>query len=177
MNKKILTFCSVALLIFTFGSCKPKQSDYKSVYEAAKEREMGSQEQAGQEYETTSSSRPTVPSTSSSSESVRKEKITPVSSTDASGLKAYSVVIASMGMKPNAESLKSRMEQAGYKTILAQNEQGMYRVIIASYDTKDQAVNRRSEILDDFFAQATQESLRSKYGIPFNDWWILQREY
>lgn len=177
MNKKILAFCSVALLMFAFGSCKPKQSEYKSVYEAAKEREMGAEEQTGQEYEMSPVSRPSVPATSNSTETVRKEKITPVNSTDASGLKAYSVVIASMGMKPNAESLKSRMEQAGYKTILAQNEQGMYRVIIASYDSKDQAINRRSEILNDFLAQDSQEGLRSKYGIPFNDWWILQREY
>lgn len=177
MNKTILAFFSIALLVFAFGSCKPKQSEYKSVYEAAKERDMGAQGGANESYEAASSSRPTTPSTSSSSESVRREKITPVSSSDASGLKAYSVVIASMGMKPNAESLKSRMEEAGYKTILVQNEQGMYRVIVASYDSKDQAVARRSEILNNFFAQADQESLRAKYGIPFNDWWILQREY
>lgn len=82
-----------------------------------------------------------------------------------------------MGMKPNAESLKSKMEQAGYKIILVQNEQGMYRVIIASADTKEQAVNRRAEILEAFFRQGDQATLQAKYGIPFTDWWILQREY
>ncbi len=176
MNKKILTFCTLAFLLLAFGSCKPKQSEFKSAYEAAKEREMGAEEVAAEEYEAVSRPRPT-PTTSSSSESVRREKITPVNSSDASGLKAYSVVIASISMKPNAEALKRRMEQAGYKTILVQNEQSMYRVIIASYDSKDQAVARRSEILDDFFATSDQESLRAQYGIPFNDWWILQREY
>lgn len=175
MNKKILTFCTLALLLFTFGSCKPKQSEFKSAYEAAKEREMGSEVEIVEEYETVSRPRPNP--TTNSSESVRREKITPVSSSDASGLKAYSVVIASISMKPNADALKRKMEQAGYKTILVQNDQNMYRVIIASYDSKDQAVARRAEILNDFFATADQETLRAQYGIPFNDWWILQREY
>jgi len=44
--------------------------------------------------------------------------------TDASNLKKYSVVIASLSVKLNAESLKSRMEAEGYPVILAQNEHG-----------------------------------------------------
>lgn len=170
MNKKILGLGLLLAAIITFGSCKPKQSAYKSVYEAAKEKEM--------EESTTTSSQPISSSTvSSSNESVRKEKIKPVYDSDASRLKAYSVVIAAMSVKPNAESLKERMENAGYNVILAQNEQGWYRVIIASYDSKDQAVARKNEILSSFYSQGSQESLRAKYGIPFNDWWILQREY
>lgn len=170
MNKKILGLGLLLAAIITFGSCKPKQSAYKSVYEAAKEKEM--------DESATTSPRPISSSTvSSSNESVRKEKIKPVYDSDASRLKAYSVVIAAMSVKPNAESLKQRMESAGYNVILAQNEQGWYRVIIASYDSKDQAVARKNEILSSFFAQGSQESLRAKYGIPFNDWWILQREY
>lgn len=174
MNKKILALITASLLLFMFGSCKPKQSSYKSVYESAKEREM---EEQTDTYEPVSTPRPTTPVSNASSESVRKEKITLVDNADASGLKAYSVVIASMGMKPNAESLKERMAAAGYKTILVQNEQGMYRVIIASYDSKEAAVARRTEILDAFYGRADQSALQSKYGIPFNDWWILQRDF
>lgn len=173
MNKKLSVLFLASLFIIAFGSCKPKQSAYKSVYEAAKEREM--EQPAEASYEPVS--RPATKPTSNFNESVRKERVTPVYDGDASGLKTYNVVIAAMGMKPNAESLKSRMEQAGYRTILVQNEQGMYRVIIASFDSKEQAVSRRAEILEAFFRQGDQESLRVKYGIPFNDWWILQREY
>ncbi len=173
MNKKIAGIGLALAFVFIFGSCKPKQSAYKSVYEAAKERELD-------ENTTAASSTPaTRPSTSysSSSESVKKEKITPVYESDAAGLKAYSVVIAAMSMKPNAESLKQRIENDGYKIILVQNEQGMYRVIIASYDSKDQAVAKKNEILSAFSNLGDSETLRKKYGIPFNDWWILQREY
>lgn len=173
MNKKIVGIGLALACIITFGSCKPKQSAYKSVYEAAKERELD-------ENTSSATTAPTTrPSTSytSSSESVKKEKITPVYESDAAGLKAYSVVIAAMSMKPNAESLKQRIENDGYKVILAQNEQKMYRVIIASYDSKEQAVARKNEILSEFSSIGDADALRKKYGIPFNDWWILQREY
>lgn len=168
MNKKFIGAILALSCVIAFGSCKPKQSAYKSVYEAAKEREM---------EETTTSTITSRPATTTSNESVRKEKIKPVYDSDADNLKAYSVVIAAMSVKPNAEALKTRMENAGYNVILAQNEQGWYRVIIASYDNKDQAVAKKNEILSNFSALGSLESLKAKYGIPFNDWWILQREY
>lgn len=174
MNKKLIGIGLALTFIIGFGSCKPKQSAYKSVYEAAKEREM---------EENTVSSTPVskpaerTPSYSSSSESVRKEKVTPVYESDANGLKAYSVVIAAMAMKPGAESLKERFGNEGYNIILVRNDQGMYRVIIASYDSKEQAVAKKNEILEKYNAISDATTLRSKYGIPFNDWWILQREY
>lgn len=175
MNKKVLGLFCASLLVLSFGSCKPKQSNYKSVYESAKEREL---EAPAEEITYEPVSRPPVASTSdASSTSVRKEKITPVYEKDASGLKAYSVVIAALGMKPNAEGLKDKMVNAGYNPILVQNEQGMFRVIISSFDTKEEAVNSRAAILADFFKEGDAKKLQAKYGMPFNDWWILQREY
>ncbi|NDV68091.1 SPOR domain-containing protein [Dysgonomonas sp. 25] len=179
MNKKYVGLGLVVASLLLFGSCKPKQSAYKQVYEAAKEREMDENKQSSVTVE--DSDTPVAPAyaydNTSSSESVRKEKITPVYDSDASGLKAYNVVIAAMGMKPNAESLKKRIEAEGYKVILAKNESGMFRVIIASADTKDEAVAKKNQILSDFYAKGDTETLRAKYGIPFNDWWILQRTY
>jgi len=176
MNKKLIGIGLAIAFVIAFGSCKPKQSAYKSVYESAKEREM---EDNNAVTSTESVSKPaTSPTyTPPATESVRKEKVTPVYDSDATGLKAYSVVIAAMAMKPGAESLKSRMENEGYDVILARNEQGMYRVIIASYDSKEQAVAKKNEILEKFHSVGTPTELKSKYGIPFDDWWILQREY
>ncbi|NLZ96139.1 MAG: SPOR domain-containing protein, partial [Bacteroidales bacterium] len=109
--------------------------------------------------------------------SVRKEKVTPVYNSDEAGLKSYSVVIASLSVKLNAESLKSRMEEESYGVILAQNEEGMYRVIVASYDDKQSAVEKRNEIYEKYSAKGDIDYLRRTYGVPFNDLWILQREY
>lgn len=179
MNKKYVGLGIVVAGLLLFGSCKPKQSAYKQVYEAAKEREMEDNKQSAVVVDDTDA--PVAPTyaydNSASSESVRKEKITPLYDSDASGLKAYNVVIAAMGMKPNAESLKKRIDAEGYNTILARNEAGMYRVIIASADTKEDAVARKNQILSNFHAKGDAETLHAKYGIPFNDWWILQRTY
>ncbi len=173
MNK-LLGFGLALSLLVTFGSCKPKQSAYKSVYESAKEREL----EENKAQPTTVTKQPTYPAyTDASTEKVRPEKITPVYASDAAGLRAYSVVIASLSVKPNAEALKARMEQEGYKIILAQNEQGMYRVIIASYDDKAAAVNQRNAIRDKYLASGSADVLRRTYGIPFDDLWILQRQY
>ncbi|MDH6354375.1 cell division protein FtsN [Dysgonomonas sp. PH5-45] len=161
-------------LIIGFSSCKSKQSAYKSVYEAAREREI---EENKKETETVS--KPAYPAYTAnvSDEPVRTEKIKPVYDTDASGLKSYSVVIATLSVKPNAEILKERMEREGHSIILAQNEQGMYRVIIASYDDKAQAVNKRNELTETYNAKGDTDFLRRTYNIPFNDLWILQRQY
>lgn len=100
-----------------------------------------------------------------------------VYATDAAGLKKYSVVIASLSVKLNAESLKTRMQNEGYPVILAQNEQGMYRVIVASYDDRESAAAKREEIYNRYSAQGDTDYLRKTYGVPFNDLWILDRQY
>lgn len=178
-NISLLLYCVLGLTML-FVSCKPKQSNYKSIYEAAKEREGVQPENDYSNYETTTSAmNPSVSSTEvveNMSTTVRKEQITVVNSQDANNLKTYSVVIAAMGMKPNAEVLQENMMAAGYRTILAQNPEGMYRVIIASTNTKDEAVKARRDILDAFKSKADLQTLRKMYSIPFNDWWILERQ-
>lgn len=176
MNK-LLGFGLALSLLVAFGSCKPKQSAYKSVYESAKQREL-EENKTTTPTRTTTVSKPAYPAyTDVSNEKVRTEKIKAVYDTDASVLRAYSVVIASLSVKPNAEALKARMEQEGYRIILAQNEQGMYRVIIASYDDKATAVNERNAIRDKYLSSGSSDVLRRTYGIPFDDLWILQRQY
>ncbi len=171
MKKLIqITLAFVFILVLSV-SCKPKQSAYKQVYESAKEKEM--QEAASQPTSVVKDAAPLPPV----EVSVRKEKVEPVYSSDASGLKKYSVVIASLSVKLNAESLKSRMEKEGYNVILAQNDMGMYRVIVASYDDKQSAAAKRDEIYRKYSALGDTEYLRKTYGVPFNDLWILEREY
>ena len=161
----------LATLVVLGTSCKPKQSAYKQVYEAAKEKEM---QEAASQPTTVVKDAASLPPVEVS---VRKEKVEPVYASDASNLKKYSVVIASLSVKLNAESLKSRMEAEGYPVILAQNEQGMYRVIVASYDDKESAIAKRDEIYRKYSAKGDTEYLRKTYGIPFNDLWILERQY
>ncbi len=166
----IYSFALISLMVFT-TSCKPKQSAYKQVYEAAKERELQEAASANQVVVKDAASLPPV------EVSIRKEKVEAVNSVDAANLKKYSVVIASLSVKLNAESLKSRMENEGYNVILAQNEQGMYRVIVASYDYKETAAAKRDEIYQKYSAKGDTDYLRKNYGVPFNDLWLLERVY
>lgn len=170
MKRTIYLMAAVSAMLVLAVSCKPKQSAYKQVYEAAKEKEMQQ-----------SASEPTVVKDAASlppvEVSVRKEKVEPVLASDAPNLKKFSVVIASLSVKLNAESLKSRMQNEGYNVILAENEQGMYRVIVASYDDKSSAASTRDQIYQKYSAKGNTDYLRRTYGVPFNDLWILERQY
>ncbi len=170
MKKSIFLMAVTTALLMFATSCKPKQSAYKQVYEAAKEKEM--QDAASEPtYVKDAATLPPV------EVSVRKEKVEPVVAADAPNLKKFSVVIASLSVKLNAESLKGRMENEGYNVILAENEQGMYRVIVSSHDDKASAAAARDAIYQKYAAKGNSTFLRNTYGVPFNDLWILEREY
>ena len=77
--------------------------------------------------------------------------------------KNFSVVIGSFINNENASSLKSNIEKDGYRVILAQNEKQMYRVIVASFNTKDEAAAERDRI-------------KAKYTPRFDDIWLLERQ-
>lgn len=158
--KKLIFYSIVLLIAAGVTSCKPKQSAYKAAYERAKEKEVTPQtntEQAVQPDVTVNRS------TTTSQIAVRKEKITPVTASDASGLRRFSVVIGSFVNQTNASSLKESMEKDGYRVILAQNEKQMYRVIVASFDSKDDAASERDRI-------------KTKYTPRFDDIWLLERQ-
>lgn len=174
MNK-VFKLGLVLALVVGFGACKPKQSAYQSVYEAAKEREM--QENAQTSTTVDKPAYPVAPSTNYDDEKVRQENITAVDRGDDANLRAYNVVVASLSVKPNAERLKTVLEQDGHRVILAQNAQGMYRVIVASYDDKPSAVDKKNEIARQYQSKGSTDHLRKTYGIPFDDLWILQRQF
>lgn len=125
--------------------------------------------------QSTNNSAPAIPKKSISEEPTRSEKVKPVYEKDANALKAYSVVVAAIRVKANAEELKAKLESDGYNVILVQNEQGIYRLILASSDDKEEVVTRKKEVLLNFTSSSSLQDLRSKYHILFDDWWILRR--
>jgi len=156
MKSRIYLLWSLALVfMISFNACKSKQSAYKAAYEAAKAKEI--QDNQTTVEETTPVTKPTY---NVSTASVQKEKVTVV---DGTGMKQFSVVIGSFLNKTNAVSLKDRMTNQGFSTSLAQNERGMYRVIVASYGDKASAV-------------AERERVKEKYYPDFQDAWILDNQ-
>ena len=137
-------------------SCKSKQSAYKAAYEQAKEREISSDEPSEEEIAPVTKSK--------DAGETRQEKITPVEGEDGDAIKLYSVVIGSFKNRTNAFSLKERMQNEGYTPVLGENEQGMLRVIVTSFETKAEA-------------EKSRDAIRSKYRPNCQDAWVLERTY
>jgi Cell division protein len=154
--KKILLFGAAICCVLALGSCKSKSSAYKTAYETAKAEDT--------KWEDEEDDTEVLTSEEVSYESVKQEKVNPVTGEDMSGLKKYSVVIGSFKNQTNAFSLKQRMLDEGYRPIVAENDLGMLRVIVSSFDSKADAVRSR-------------DAIKSKYAPNFQDAWLLERRY
>ena len=162
MNK-IWLFGAAVCMVLALGSFKPKQSAYKAAYEQAKEKESTAPvEVVEQEEEVVEVAPVSKPRTSTAT--TRTEKINAAQGEDASRLKRYSVVVGSFKNKTNAYALKERMQNDGYNAVLGENEQGMLRVIVASFDNKADAADSR-------------DAIKAKYAPNFQDAWLLERAY
>ncbi len=138
-----------------FVSCKSSESSYKKAYEKAKQQEQ---------MQTTTPQQAAV---------VPAQTVTPTQNTDKSdlrserfnvigggSLKAFNVVCGSFTSLQNAQNLRNTLVNKGYNAQIAQNENGMYRVIAASFDDRSSAVSSRDQ-------------LRNTYP----DAWLLYRTY
>ena len=141
-------------LAFGMTSCKSSESAYKKAYEKAKQQQVvaGEQENAGNSQVEVSpvAAKTTVPVSSTDVNNVRvqTESVTLVSG---SGLKAYSVVCGSFGLKANAEGLQKTLINAGYNAQIAYNEaKNMYRVVASTFDEKVAAVQSRDLLRENY---------------------------
>lgn len=146
--KKLVVLGMGLCMALAFTSCKSSESAYKKAYEKAKQQEM-----AEAPAEEAVAAAPVVaapvaaPATPVEVGTVREEKVQLVSG---NGLKAFSVVCGSFGVKANAEGLKAKLDADGYNAKVVFNaDRNMYRVVVASYDDRVQAAQAR----DDFKAK------------------------
>jgi cell division protein FtsN len=113
--KKIVVMGMALCTALAFSSCKSSESAYKKAYEKAKQQELAEASAATEApveapaVETAPAPAPVV-----STAPVREEKVELVSG---DGLKAYSVVCGSFGVKANADGLKSKLDGDGNKTV------------------------------------------------------------
>lgn len=157
MNKIWLLGATICMVL-AFGSCKPKQSAYKAAYEQAKAKETTAPVETT--YEEAENVVAPVSKPRTTDASTRQERIQAAQGENANDLKRFSVVIGSFKNKTNAYSLKERMQAQGYNALLGENEQGMLRVIVSSFNTKAEAIESRDAIRP-----------------QFHDAWILERQY
>ena len=151
--KKIMIVGGALLVAVSFTGCKSSESAYKKAYEKAKAQD---QTTVTTTTTTTENETPvvtpveTTPVTETrvqdnyDNEPVRRENVAVV---NGAGLKNYSVVVGSFGVKANAEGLQGRLKSAGYDAQVAYNSgNNMYRVVASSYDSKASAVQSRNQL-------------------------------
>ena len=165
--KKYLMLGAGLCLAVMITSCKSSESAYKEAYEKAKQQELA-QPQVNEAVEVAPVvSAPVVSAPQPSNVSnatVREEKVSMVSG---EGIKNYSVVCGSFGVKANAEGLKDFLDKEGYNAQIVYNpERQMYRVVAATYDDKAAAAQAR----DEFKAKYPSRS-------DFQGSWLLYRVY
>ncbi|MBR6077666.1 MAG: SPOR domain-containing protein [Paludibacteraceae bacterium] len=163
--KKYFYLCALVCTAIAFTACSSsKESAYRRAYEKAKAQEQ-TYAQPQQEYNAPQQQAPVTPmvqqpvqqsSTVVDNTPVRRENVNVVSG---SGLKAYSVVVGSFGVRANADGLQNTLKNAGYDAQIAYNsERNMYRVIATTHDDRSGAVSAK-------------ESLRATYP----DAWLLMK--
>ena len=144
-------------IAMAFTGCKSSESAYKKAYEKAKSQEQTSTDNDDSStqqdapvvapVETQTQTQPVTQTRTVDNydnEPVRRENVSVV---NGAGLKAYSVVVGSFGVKANAEGLQQRLKNAGYDAQVAYNAgNNMYRVVATTYDSKASAVQSRNQL-------------------------------
>ncbi|MBR2185191.1 MAG: SPOR domain-containing protein [Prevotella sp.] len=169
--KKFFYFSALVCTAIAFTACSSsKESAYRKAYEKAKAQEQQQYaqpvQQPQQEYQApVQPQAPVTPmvqqpvqqtTTVMDNTPVRRENVNVVSG---SGLKAYSVVVGSFGVRANADGLQNTLRNAGYDAQIAYNsDRNMYRVIATTHDDRSSAVS-------------TKESLKATYP----DAWLLMK--
>ena len=164
MRKHLFIAAACLCTGIVFTSCgSSKESAYRKAYEKAKDQEQAqqpaqqqvqpyAQEQVQQTVQQAPVVTPLVEApaqqqtvVTNNNVAVRSEKVSVVSG---AGLKAYSVVVGSFGVQANALGLQNTLKNAGYSAQVAFNqERNMYRVIVATFDTRESAVQCKQSLL------------------------------
>lgn len=161
--KKLVVLGMGLCIALAFTSCKSKESAYKKAYDKAKQQELAVEETPAVEAPVVEA--PVVvapvevapaPAAPVEIGTIREEKVELVTG---DGLKAYSVVCGFYTIKANADGEKAKLDNAGYNAKVvyspsANNGQGGYRVIVASFDDRMQAAQAR----DNFKAKYTNNA-------------------
>lgn len=79
---------------------------------------------------------------------VRQGKYSVVSG---AGLKVFSVVVGSYSVQANAEGMQGQLKNKGYAAQVAYDDSTrMYRVVISTFDTKNEAVQSRNQVRSEY---------------------------
>ena len=156
--KRNVFYLLIVGTVLSLSACKSSQNAYKQAYEKA----VSGDEAKPVIDEPVVAEAPVTEDVSNVS--VREEKVSVVSGDNE--IKAYGIVCGSFSLKANADALRQRLIDDGYKALVVVNEAGRtYRVVCASFDTKEEAVAERNRF-----------KARYPDNQDFQNAWILYRK-
>lgn len=143
------SFIAILLLtVLLFSSCKSNQEAFNSAYKKLKDK--NEEVQLAEKAKTASIVSKEMTQTFVDTTSVHApENITLVLG-EPINLSNYSIVARSFMNQTNARSYQGRMEDEGFPAILVQNEELMYRIVIASFKTESEARSKLQQIRKSF---------------------------
>ena len=157
---KRIVYLLIAGTVLSFSACKSSQNAYKEAYEKA----VAGDEPKAFIEEPVASNNEAPKAEDVTNISVREEKVSVVSGEQE--IKAYGIVCGSFSLRANADALRERLVNDGYKAVVVVNEAGKtFRVVCASFDTKEEAV-----------AERTKFKARYPDNQDFQSAWILYRK-
>lgn len=161
-----IAFLTIAT--FLMVGCKAKESTYKAAYEMAQQKELADESiktptKSSVEVVSEDYSAPATTKVEDSSVKVSVERVTPIDAGDAGKLKKYNVIVGTFSITTNANGLKNSLIADGYNAFTVQNANGWYRVVVASFDTREAATSFR-------------ETIKQRYEGRFDDAWLLINE-
>lgn len=126
-------------------ACKSNLEAYNMAYQKLKDREEA---QVNSRAKTTMSVRLDTASIDSTVV-YRTENLTLLLG-DVRNFKDYNVVARTFINRTNARGFYDQMKEDKYPALLVQNQDQLYRIIVASFDTPEQAESKKSELKVNF---------------------------
>ena len=160
MKKNFLFIIATVVATMTLTSCgSSKETAYRKAYEKAKAQEQAQmpvqtpvqtpvqQPAAAQQAPIVTplvEAAPTQQVTTQNNVTVRSERVNMVSGT---GLKNYSIIVGSFGVRANAEGLMNTLKSQGRNAQVVVNpDTNMYRVVYDTFDSREDAVRCKQSI-------------------------------
>ena len=141
MRKYMILGASLCIAV-AFTGCKSSESAYRKMYEKAQAQDNNNQSQGAENVEKPATETTVVDN--ADNVPVRQESLSVVSG---DGLKNFSVIVGSYSVRANAEGMQTTLKSKGYAAQIAYNSSNsMYRVVVATYDSKTDAIRSRNEL-------------------------------
>lgn len=145
--KNLLKIALIAILCIPFAGCKTTEANYKNAYQIAKEKRTD----GGDSTVTQGLRNELIPKNMVLGGVTLPVRTEPVAVTKDGGavqgeMKVYNVVVASFRQRFNANSMRERLADMGYKSFLIHNRDVLYYVVAGTTQSAPEALELLNKV-------------------------------